>query len=265
MLIKKVDCLKFFVFLILIISGLFSCVPLKKQMLLTNKKSKTYKKRQLEDTIVNLLPYEYKIRNGDVISIDITNITPGEYQLDKVSVAGEVNSGYLVNDSGFVDVPVIGMVKVAGLNTELCRNTIKAKASEYLHNVVVNVKLLSFEVNVFGDINTVLTINSPDGKLSIIDAIALARGPSQYTNFEKIKIIRQNENGDKMHIFYVDATDIDLVKNREHFYLMPKDILVFEPHKSKTLTNIQRNLGLATGIISAVFLVYSTLIILKIK
>ncbi|MBC7390567.1 MAG: polysaccharide biosynthesis/export family protein [Opitutaceae bacterium] len=234
-------------------------------MLLTDKKAKSYKKRQLEDTTVNLLPYEYKIRNGDVISIDITNITPGEYQLDKVAVAGEVNSGYLVNDSGYVDVPVIGMVKVAGLNTEQCRNTLKAKATEYLHNVVVNVKLLSFEVNVIGEIGSQLTINSPDGKLSIIDAIALARGPNTYTNFEKIKIIRQNENADKMHVFYVDVTDLNVVNNREHFYLMPKDILVFEPHKSKTLTNIQRNLGLATSIISAVFLVYSTLIILKIK
>ena len=265
MLFNNNNCFKILISIVFVITGLFSCVPLKKQTLLTNKNAKTYKKRQLEDTTVKLLPYEYKIRNGDVISIEITNITPGEYQLDKVSVAGEVNSGYLVNDSGYVDVPVIGMVKVSGFNTEQCRNKIKEKATEYLHNVVVNVKLLSFEVNLLGDISGPMTINSPDGKLSIIDAIALARGPLPYTNFEKIKIIRQNENADKMHVFYVDATDINIVNNREHYYLMPKDIIVFEPHKSKTVLNLQRNLSLGASIVSAIFLVYSTIIILERK
>lgn len=235
---------------------LASCVPIRKQLVLTDKAKYSLKEKQKLDTIVNVTPYEYKVRNGDILSVEIVSITPGEYNMANIAKSGgDVQSGYLVNDSGYVDVPVIGLVKVGGQSVEQARNKIKIIASDYLNNVTVNVRLLSFTVDIFGEVSGHVT--SPDGKLSIIQAIAQVGGTNQgvntFSNLEKVKIIRQVDDGRRIHVFYVDISDVQII-NRPEYFLMPKDILVLEPHRAKNGLKYQQILAAITATFSAVIL-----------
>ncbi len=229
-----------------------SCVPIRKQLVLTDKAKYSLKEKQKLDTIVSVTPYEYKVRNGDILSVEIVSITPGEYNMSSAAKAGgDVPNGYLVNDSGYVDVPIIGMVKVSGQTVEQARNRIKTIASDYLNNVTVSVRLLNFTVDIFGE--KTAHISSPDGKLSIIQAMALVGNLGEFTNYTKIKIIRQVDGGRKIHVFYVDISDIGII-NRPEYFLMPKDILVLEPSNAKNALKYRQILGIVTGTVSALFL-----------
>lgn len=238
----------------------YSCVPLRKQLLVIDKNKKTLGKIQLEDTIVSVVPYEYRIRKGDILSVQIINITPGEYKLDNVAMAGaDAESGYIVGDLGIIDIPVIGKVKVGGLTIEESRDTLKVIASQFLNNVVVNVKFLSFEVRVVGELAGV--IKSPDGKLNILQALAQAGWSREYSNLERVKIIREIEK-DKIHVYYIDVSDIGIISKPE-FYLMPKDIVAVEPRRAKNFNNTRSLIAFGISTVSVVFLLYNVVNLFK--
>lgn len=238
----------------------YSCVPIRKQLLVTDKNSKTLKKKQQLDTIVSMSPYEYRIRQGDILFVQIKNITPGEYKLDDVAMAGgEAEMGYVVSDSGTIDVPVIGLIKVGGLTIEQCRDSIKTIASQYLNNVVVNVKFLSFVVSVVGELKAI--VRSPDGKLNILQALAQAGWSSDFANIQRIKIIREMEK-DKIHVYYVDVSDLGIISTPE-FYLMPKDIVAVEPRTAKNFNNTRILITFGISLLSVVLVAYNLANIFK--
>lgn len=245
--------------LIVLVFAIDSCVPIRKQILVTDKNKKTLKEKQMMDTIVSMSPYEYRIRKGDILSVQIKSITPGEYKLDEVAMSGaEAEQGYVVDDSGRIDVPVIGIIKVGGYTIDECRDSLKHVASQYLNNVVVTVKFLSFEVAVVGEL--VGKVRSPDGKLTILQALAQTGWSKEYANIQKIKIIRELE-GNKVHIYYIDVSDVTLITQPE-FYLMPKDIIAVEPRKAKNFNNTRTLIAFGVSMLSVAFLIVNVVNIL---
>ena len=234
-----------------------SCVPLRKQITFSDKDKYSLRRKQLLDTVVETLPYEYRIRKGDVLGVNIVSIVSSSYSLTSVvnsSGSVETGSGYLVNDTGYVEIPIIGLVKVEGELISDVSAKLKTIASDYLNNVTVVVKLLNFNISVFGE--KVGNVTSPDGKVTIIDAIAQIGGVTEFTNLKRVKIIRRQDGGDKIHIFYVDISDLNIIKSK-NYYLMPDDVLVLEPLKVKNVKYYQSFIGYFTTALSALFLVYS--------
>lgn len=247
--------LKYILFFSLGYLAMTSCVPIKNRLVLTDKKEKTLAGKQREDTIVQVQPFEYKIRKGDLLAVEIISLVKSEYSMGNVTKnGGDAVSGYIVNDSGYVDVPIIGLVKAEGQTLSQIQRDIKTIASEYLNNVTVTVKLLNFTVTVFGE--AVGAVSSPDGRLSVIQAIAQVGGASEFANIKRVKIIRQIEDGTKIRVFYVDISDIALVNSKD-FYLLPKDILVVEPSRAKNFSSYRQIVGVITVTISSLLLIYS--------
>ena len=69
---------------------MYSCVPLKQQMFLTDQKILTYYGRQRLDTVVRAQPYRYKIRKGDEIGINISTFTRSESTFVRVQPTEEL-------------------------------------------------------------------------------------------------------------------------------------------------------------------------------
>lgn len=241
---------------VIVLLGVTNCVPIKKQIIFRDINKKTLRQIQSMDTVVSVAPFEYRIRKGDVLGIDISTLTPSQYSIDKAAQAGgEVGqSGYLVNDSGYVDIPILGLVKVSDQTLDECRKNIKIIASDYLNNVIVNVKLLNFNVFVVGEL--VGKLNSPDGKLSILQAVAQIGTPPEFANLKKVKVIRKIEGGKNIHIYYLDISDMGLMGKPE-FYLMPEDVIVFEPLLAKNAKNYRIIIGYLTATVAVFFIFFN--------
>ncbi len=253
-MIKKDVLFKGFVMSACVILTFFSCVPIRKQLVVGDKNKRTLKQKQMMDTTVSISPYIYKIHSGDILSVQIKSITPGEYRLDQVAMEGaEAVAGYVVNDSGYIDVPVIGMVKVSNMTVNECRDSLKIIATQFLNNVVVNVKFLSFEVAVVGELSG--RIKSPDGQLNILQALAQAGWSKEFANLQRVKIIRELENN-QMHVYYVDVTDVGIISKPE-FYLMPRDIVAIEPRKVKNFNNTRNLISFGITMVSVIVLMYN--------
>jgi polysaccharide biosynthesis/export protein len=250
---KKIDFRLFF--LGIIVLWMSNCVPIRKTIVVRDKSLLTLKQIHEMDTIVSVVPYVYKIRKGDILTIEIINTLPSAYTFGTALAAGaDVGAGYLVNDSGFVELPILGLVQVEGKSLVDCRKNIKKIASEYLNNIDVKVNLQNFRVTVIGEKGGVAI--SPDGNLSVLEAIAQLGGFTDMTNIENVRIIRKIEGENKIHSFYIDVSDIGIISKPEYF-LQPNDILVFEPRRIKNIKNVRIVIGYFSLMLSTFFLIYS--------
>jgi len=188
----------------------------------------------------------------------IQNNTNTPITTNSVGTFNELN-GYLVDKNGYVEIPLIGFVKVGGLTTAEAREVIKQKAKDIYNNPVVNVRIANFEVTILGDVGKPGKIILPSEKASIIDAIALSGDLNLTAKRDNILLIRSE--GDEKKCVRFDMRSTQLFQS-PYFYLKQRDLIYVEPNKGKIQSSdntLIRNLGILSSIIS----IFSLAIVFK--
>lgn len=139
-------------------------------------------------------------------------------------------TGYLVDNKGEVELPLMGRLKVVGLTTIQARDLIRDSATHYFVNPAVNVRFLNYVVTVLGDVASPGTYTIQSERISILDALGMAGDLSITAKRENIMLIRE-ENGEKIFM-RVNLNNSDLVSS-PYFYLRTGDVLIVEPNKAK--------------------------------
>ncbi len=203
----------------------------------------------------------YLIKPGDVLSIQIYTQDPNISRLFNIAnmqtTASVYNSeistyitGFSVSDSGEVNLPVIGKVKIAELSVRNAQEAIQQAADRYLKDALVVVKLLSFRVTVLGEVKRPGTYINYKDNLNIFEAIGLAGDLSDFGKRTNVLVLRNTPQGVKT--FRMDLQDKNIVSS-EGFYLQPNDTLIVEPRNGKVMAlntpNIQLLLSTFTTLL----------------
>ena len=174
-----------------------------------------------------------KLSDGDILYVEIKSSSPTNYDFfNKVqdnSIARLQNPqlyGYVVNDSGFVSLPILGKFYVRGKSIEDTEKIIKNVAKNYYLNPFVKVVLLNFNVTILGEVNNPGRVNIVEPSMNIIDLVGMAKGFTSIANRKKIKVIRLN--AEKSEIFYIDLTNKMIAKNNK-FFIKSGDVIYVEP------------------------------------
>lgn len=186
-----------------------------------------------------------KIQPKDILQVTVQTLDPQTNTIlaannpsnvvpqSMMSPAGQANvtaPGYMVDKDGQLQLPLVGMVKVAGLTTAEARDLISQKASKYYKDPVVNVRFANFTITVLGEVNHPSTYVVPNEKVSILDALGMAGDLTIFARRENVMLIRE-ENGDKKFIrFNINSSEIFA---SPYFYLRQGDMVYVEPGKSK--------------------------------
>ena len=140
--------------------------------------------------------------------------------------------GYVVDNAGFIDFPVLGPIKVAGLTrwelAELIKN--KLLKGGYLADAVVTVEFMNFKISVIGEVNAPGTYSIEGDKVTILQAISLARDLTIFGQRENVAVIRERD-GERV-IYEVNLCDVSLFKSPA-YYLQQNDIVYVEPSEIK--------------------------------
>jgi len=199
---------------------------------------------------------DYKLKAGDVLSVLVhTDDADVNAAFNLLSQSGgssgaggsDLASGYAVNDTGYVNLPVIGSFKVTGLTLNEVRQSIQERAEVLLVNPYIVVRLLSFRLILLGEIMTQGVMPVSQDRINVIEAIALAGGVTDYGNREKILILRETGQGYKS--IYIDVSKRSILSS-ENFYLQPNDIIYIEPLPTKNMQLTFRDYSLFITIIS---------------
>ena len=139
-------------------------------------------------------------------------------------------TGYIVDNSGDIQFPSLGKIHVSGMNRWELQETIKDQLSDsgLLKDVVVTVEFLNFKVSVLGEVNAPGTYSVTGDKITILQALALARDLTIYGQREDVQVIRE-QNG-RRQIFKLDLTRSDIFTS-EAYYLQQNDVVYVTPSK----------------------------------
>lgn len=182
---------------------------------------------------------EYTLTSGDLLSINVYSANEKATQLFSAnrsistSITNEVSSylyGFVVSDSGDVNLPLAGKIAVAGLSLENAAREIEEVIKEYFFDAVVDVKLMSFQVTILGEVVRPGTYRVLKPQLNVLEAISLAGDLNVYGKRE-ITLLRESNNS--YNVIKINLNDKNLVSN-DFFYLLPNDIIYVEPHKAKS-------------------------------
>ncbi len=174
------------------------------------------------------------------------------------SVSQQLISGYNVDKEGFVEIPLLGRIKLAGLTTLKAKEIIREKAAQFYKDPAVNIRFANFKITVIGEVNRPSTYAVPNERVSILDAIGYAGDLTVYGKRENITLIRKRENGTSI------AVKLDLTKkevfNSPYFYLRQNDVVYVEPLRAKLTnsdTSVIRYLGLIASFASVAILIFT--------
>lgn len=211
---------------------LASCVPQKKIRYLQEPKEEEPKAEYIKPQIA-----DYKVHKGDNLYIKVNSLEDKNNYFDKSIGSSEyytesaiyLNS-YTVNDSGYVEFPLIGQVLVNNLTIEEIQKTLQEKVNEYIKNTVVIVKLANFKISMLGEFYRPGKYVVYQDKINIFEAIALAGDITDFAKKDKVLLVRESEKGTKT--YRINLNDRSILES-DFYYLMPNDLVYVEPLKGK--------------------------------
>jgi polysaccharide export outer membrane protein len=122
----------------------------------------------------------------------------------------------------------------------------------------VIIRFLNFRITILGEIAQAGTLAVAGERLTILEAIGMAGGITEYGKKNTVKIIR--ENSGKREVGYIDLSSKDIFES-PYYNLIQNDIVLVEPTKQKIRqaeqSQIAQRISLALGIITSAAVIYN--------
>ncbi len=147
------------------------------------------------------------------------------------NLAQQPSAGYLVNKDGDVEVPVLGRIKLGGFTTEQARDIVFKEASKYFKDPTVIVRYANFKFSVTGEVMRPGEYVTPNEKVSVLDAIAMAGDLTIFGKRENVLLIRENLDGTRTP-YRINLKKSDIL-SQPYYYLRQNDVIYVEPGNGK--------------------------------
>ncbi len=139
-------------------------------------------------------------------------------------------AGYLVDATGSVTCPVIGRVSLLNLTTPEAADVLMARLSQQVNNPFVTVRIVNFQVTVFGEVNRPVVLNVSRERMTLPEALSLAGDLTIYGKRENVLIVRERLGSREFG--RVDLQDRSVLQS-PYYYLQPNDLVYVEPKRSR--------------------------------
>lgn len=164
---------------------------------------------------------------------------------------------YLVDEEGFIEYPVLGRIKLGGLNRSEAMSYMKNLLEEYIIDPGVTIQITNFKVTVLGEVTTPGSHILPNERITILEAIGLAGDLTINGVRENVLVIRETEGEKSFH--RIDLTSNE-VFNSPVYFLKQNDVVYVEPNKAQiNSSTYSRNTSVIISIAGLIITVISVL------
>lgn len=185
--------------------------------------------------------YETILQPDDLLSITVSTDSPevaAPFNLPDIQSNDSDYRGlktYLIDNSGYIDYPILGKIKLAGLTRTEANIKLVAMISEYVQKPIVNLSIANFKVSVLGEVNKAGSFNIVGERVTILEALSQAQDMTIYGRRNNVLVIREKDG--KKTYNRVDLTKADFV-NSPYYYLTQNDVVYVEPNKTKINSSV---------------------------
>jgi len=191
---------------------------------------------QTDENITSTAPilkqsYEYIILPQDRLQVALyknPEITSESASSGNNQLGQEMQeNGVLVNSKGYIFLPLINKVKVAGLTQTEAAKRITSKYKTYLKIPTVYVEVLNKRVYVIGEVNNPGPVKVDREKLTVLEAIAHAGDMTDSAVRDNIIVLSRNTQN-KLYLRKIDLTHFDGL-SFSSMILRPNDVVYVQP------------------------------------
>lgn len=224
--------------LLILLFQLASCSPARNLVYFSDLKSSEDYNTVVKNAMV------LRIQPNDLLSIRLTSLNPESNELFNRGGgqwSGNINSsastdaavpdgGYLIDSEGYINFPVVGKIKIAGLTKDEATATMTMALNKYVKSPIVTVRLLNFRITVIGEVNKPSTFLVPTGRINILEGLGLAGDMTPYGRRENVLLVRES-NGVRSTA-RLNLNNKELL-NSPFFYLQQNDVIYVVPDRIK--------------------------------
>ena len=242
--------------LLLLCISLFSCATKKQILYFQDVESLNLKEMETS--------FEPIIEPNDILYITVSSFDSDVIKPFTRNIANEGNTsgnniqlqGYLVDSNGEIRFPVLGSLPVMGKTRGDVEKELKTKLSEYIKDVVVDVRIINFKVTVVGEVNNPGVFRIQDERVTLPEAIALAGDFTEDGKRKDVTVIRE-ENGVRK-VSKIDYTSSQIFTS-PYYFLKQNDIVYVEPslkgvRKTGFIPDVPALLSFVTVVLSTVII-----------
>lgn len=223
----------------LLVSG---CTSYKKSLYLQNE-------NVLNESLEGQL-YDFRIMPKDELTITVSTTDPeasapfyrkfGQSKESTSNLSTGMEGGkllvYLVDNNGYIDFPVLGMIKVLGLTNRECEALLRQKLQPYLKEVpTVTVRTSNYKFSVLGEVGKPGTYTTDAEKVTIFEALAQAGDMTLFSIRDDVQLLREDSTGVR-RVYHLNLNEAD-VAHSPYFYLQQNDVVYVKPTRAKVRTN----------------------------
>ncbi len=138
--------------------------------------------------------------------------------------------GYVVDNSGNINMAGLGQMHVAGMNRWELANYVRQELidRDLLKDPNVTVEFMNFKVSVLGEVSSPGTYNIIGDKVTILQALSLAGDLTIMGKRDNITVLR--EQGQERSFYHLDLRDSGIF-NSPAYYLQQSDVVYVYPSK----------------------------------
>ncbi|UZO80229.1 polysaccharide biosynthesis/export family protein [Aquimarina sp. ERC-38] len=188
---------------------------------------------------------------GDLVSISVTaldmaavapfnplqgmsNATTSDLQ-GNVAVSGYTPTQnniptYLIDSEGNIEFPVLGTIKLAGLDKIEAKAKLQEKLLVYVKDPIINIQTENFKVTVLGEVRKPGTYTIKNDRITVVEALGLAGDMTIKGRRKDVLVIREVDNVKKSYVLDMTSSS---VFNSEVYYLSQNDVVYVKPNKSE--------------------------------
>lgn len=187
------------------------------------------------------------IQSNDLLSIIVSSVNPEAADLFNTSRdnieqsstnSGNIvrASGYLVDQDGFINFPILGKINAANRTKKALRDDITTQLVEkkLLLEPIVDIRYLNYRVSVLGEVKNPSVLNVPSEKISILEALGMAGDITIFGRRDNITLIREEEGVKRTR--KIDLTTNEIFTS-PYYYLKSNDIIYVQPNKAKVASS----------------------------
>ena len=225
-----------------------------------------YLENVTDTTIVtNVEVIEPVIQKNDLLQIQVYSASvdprvdaPYNLPMQSSGTTGG-GGGFLVDANGNIEYPRVGTIQVEGLTKQQLADVIKSRLAGQLTDPVVIVRFQNYKVTILGEVSSQGSFSVPTEKLTILEAIGLAGGVSEFGKKEGIKVLRES-NG-KREVGIIDITSEDIFES-PYYQLSQNDVVIVEPsnlkYKREQKQETTQRIAFSLSIITSILFIYNT-------
>jgi polysaccharide biosynthesis/export protein len=261
---KIMPLLKRIVFLLISVGFLMvGCIPIK---------DLEYVQGDISDSSPSRLPEPpiQRIKPNDELYIRVSSLDEVAYNFFgnqsemRTQTSGTEISvaliSYLVDDSGYIQFPILDKIHLAGLTIEEATVKLKTSLAEYFNQPTVLMKFVNKRITILGEVRRPGLYLYTSSKMNIFEALGLAGDITIDGNRKEVLVLREVKGQVFKQSF--NLLNDDLLSNAQ-YNLQEGDIVYVKAKKSATWRTVSTPMSMFLGSLTAAVLIAQLFLIYR--